>query len=417
MATTSSESRVIDSLRPRRRRPRSRRGVLLAVLPAVLLLAVLFGGAPAAGSVEVNRVMLRVNDRIATMHDYQLRLSARRAALLRAPELSEEERDRALAEAPASVLRTIWEELLIASRADQLGIVISQQQVEDAIAEQMQRFQLEDVDQLRMALAQEGLTLDRFRDSLANNLLFRAVMGRELFPRIQVSEDELRAIYRQRSDDFLVPEQVRVRELVVLGDGSSDEEEQGRIAARLREQWQQGGEPQQLADDAGDAVRLLEIGWVGPGDLASELEQAAWELEAGEISEPIVARGGVHVLQVTERRESSIQPFEQVREAIAEEERALKMRTEQEKYLLELEQRAYYEASPPPGLEEFRTATGRTLDEGGMRILEDLARPDLASDPSAAAPVEEEDEEQEEAGEDLLEDPDGDPGAEEDQGS
>ena len=52
-----------------------------------------------------------------------------------------------------------------------------------------------------------------------------------------------------------------------------------------------------------------------------------------------------------------------------------------------------------------------------MRILEDLARPDLASDPSAAAPVEEEDEEQEEAGEDLLEDPDGDPGAEEDQGS
>lgn len=357
---------------------------------AGLSLCVLVAGPLAASDepVEVNRVLLRINDRIATLHDFQQRVEARASAIRRNPELTDDQKAAALEEVQLAVLRAIWEELLIASRADQLGVVVSQQQVEEAMLEQMRRFQIENVDQLRMALAQEGLTLERFRDSLAMNLLFREVMGRELFPRVRISEDELRSLYRQRTSDFAVPEQVQVRELVVLEGAELGEVQPMELAEELARRWRAGEEPAELAEEKGEAVRLLDIGWVAPGDLAGALEQEVWPLEAGTITGPVEARGGLHVLQVVERKAETVRPFEEVREVLAGEERSRKMQTEQEKYLQELESRAYYEADPPPGLADFRTVTGRSLDEGGLRILDDLARPDLASDPAAAAPVE-----------------------------
>lgn len=363
------------------------------LLVALFLVAPFLTGPASANAaneepVEVNRVLLRINDRIATLHDFQQRVEARAAAIRRNPDLEESQQRELLEEVPLVVLRAIWEELLIASRADQLGLVVSQQEVEEAMLEQMRRFQIENVDQLRMVLAQEGLTLERFRDSLAMNLLFREVMGRELFPRIRISEDELRSIYRQRSADFAIPEQVEVRELVVLEGAELGSVDPQQLADELARRWREGEDPSELAEEKGEAVRLLDIGWVAPGDLAADLEQVVWPMAAGQVSDPVEARGGLHVLQVVERKDEGIRPFEEVREVIAGEERSRKMQTEQEKYLEELESRAYYEADPPPGLEDFRTVTGRSLDQGGLRILDELSRPDLASDPSAADPVE-----------------------------
>lgn len=56
------------------------------------------------------------------------------------------------------------------------------------------------------------------------------------------------------------------------------------------------------SDDTGSASAGGDLGWVNPGDMVPEFEQAMDQLEPGAISEPVQSRFGWHLIQVEERR-------------------------------------------------------------------------------------------------------------------
>jgi len=58
------------------------------------------------------------------------------------------------------------------------------------------------------------------------------------------------------------------------------------------------------------------IGWVVRGDLVKVLEEAAFALPVGGISEVLESPGGFHVLRVTERQEAGQATLEDVRKDI-----------------------------------------------------------------------------------------------------
>ncbi|HUP22479.1 MAG TPA: SurA N-terminal domain-containing protein [Thermoanaerobaculia bacterium] len=327
---------------------------------------------PVAAEVA-NRVVLRVNDRIVTLYDFDRQLARARADILEQARDSEQQRT-LLDNAPREVMRSLFDELLILTRADQLGLAVRDLEVDQEIREQMTRFGLSTEEEMRAALAQNGITLEQFRTNLRNQLLWREVTQEELYPRIAVDEQELRALYRERASEFAVPEQRRLREVVVLEDGGLDADGRARVAGELRAAWVAGGDPEELvagarADHGELAVALLDVGWVGPGDLAPELERAVWQLAPGDVSEPIAARGGLHLAQVLELKEQSQRPFEDVRNALLARERSRRFEQELEKYLEELEEKAYYDFRPPQGLEDFETASGRRVREGQRELL------------------------------------------------
>ena len=51
--------------------------------------------------------------------------------------------------------------------------------------------------------------------------------------------------------------------------------------------------------------------------MVKPFENAAFTLEVGKISEPVLTQFGYHVIKVTERREGRSLPFEEVREKLA----------------------------------------------------------------------------------------------------
>lgn len=321
-----------------------------------LLLALLF--APAALPAEVvNRIVLRVNDQIATLNDYQSRRQEYVREISRREE-DPEERQRMLQQAGEVAYAEMFQELLLRSRAEQLGIDITEAQVDEAVTQLRQNFQIRTDQEFQAALAQSGMNESQLREQLRGTLRLQEVRGREIASRVQLDEEDLRRYYRKNIEQFRQPEQLQLREVVVLEEGGlPTAEERARVAGEVRQAVAAG---KSLADavteHAGKGVtsNAIELGWVSPGDLDPSLEAAVWKLPKGAVSEPVEARGGLHLVQVVDRRESRVPAFNEVAEAIRQREQNRLYQEEWVKYLGELEKKSLVVATPPPDAAGYR---------------------------------------------------------------
>ena len=356
---------------------------LLALAVPVLLLA------PAALRAElVNKVVLRINDQIATLHDFEQRREGMAQEIMRQQNLSPEERRDLLAQVGELAFKDMFEELLIESRADQVGIEVAESQIDAQIGQMKENFGIQTDEQFQQALASSGMTETELRTRLRRDMRARELMGREVQSRINLDEDDLRRIYQRDREQLRQPEQRQLREVVVLEEGGLPTAgERSALAARIREAVTRGTA---LADavaehaQKGHTSNVIDIGWVSPGDLDPSLETAVWNLAPGTLSEPLAGRGGLHLVEVVERRESRIPPFSEVSEQIRMRESRERMQGEIAGYMAELEQRSLIVAEPPPGAEGFRRLLGTrpATEEERLGLAEETTPAPAQMDPA-----------------------------------
>lgn len=102
----------------------------------------------------------------------------------------------------------------------------------------------------------------------------------------------------------------------------------------------------QVSQD-GSASAGGDLGWANPGMFVPEFEQAMNRLAPGQISEPLVSRFGVHLIQVQERRQATLSEREQ-REWVRNLLREQKADEAYSSWARELRGRAYIEYREPP---------------------------------------------------------------------
>ncbi len=329
----------------------------------ISLLLLLF--LPAAGFADVNRIVLRVNDRIATLYDYE-QLKRERIMSIERSEIPPERRQELLASLGEATMRELYEELLVLSRADQLDVKIPEKSIQEALERARASFGIESEEDFERALAQSGMTRDDLREQMTRNLRIREVIGREVHSRIDLEDEDLRRHYQANLEEFRVPEQFELSELVVLDREGSDPAERAALAAELKERVAAGtltdAELESYRDE-GAVAGWIALGWVGRGDLDPSLEEAAWSLEPGAVSEPVEARGGLHLLRVNERKAAEVLTFEEVRPQIEARLGNRRFRDELAKYMSELEGRSYIVFQPPPDAAGFRPDTRAPRDD------------------------------------------------------
>ena len=138
------------------------------------------------------------------------------------------------------------------------------------------------------------------------------------------------------------------------------------ILLRLSAQLSEAGATQKLVDirkriesgqdfaalakensDDGSAASGGDLGFANPGSFVPEFEQVMNSLAPGQISQPLVSRFGVHLIQVMERREAKLSTREQRELAKA----ALREKKQEDAYAIwtqEIRGRAYVEYREPP---------------------------------------------------------------------
>lgn len=334
---------------------------------AILLTILGLAATPPVVAEVVNRIVLQVNDRIATLKDYEIRRSQMLADLEQAA-MSPDEKAAARAGVDERVFRDLYEEMILLSRADQLDIRVPDDRLDDVMVQIRQDMGVPDEESFEIALSQSGMSLEDFRERWRHNLRMREVVAREVTAEVQtgLTNEALRRIYRENPDQFRSPARVRVREVVVLDDGPLSSEEREALAAELQtilaESEDVGAAIAEYAE-GGSTSGLIEHGWVEPGELAGNLENAVFDLAEGEVSEPIPARGGLHVLHVVERSEPTVRPFDEVVGQIRQREFARLQEARMREYMDEREETSYIRIAPPPEAEGFRQARGSLAEE------------------------------------------------------
>lgn len=126
------------------------------------------------------------------------------------------------------------------------------------------------------------------------------------------------------------------------------------VSARLAEFQRRIGSGQLRFEDVardfsedGSAPQGGDLGWLSPGATVPEFEQAMDALPVGGLSDPVVSRFGVHLIEVVERREAPVDPRvlrEQARNVL----RGQKFESAYVEWVRELRARAYVELRDAP---------------------------------------------------------------------
>ncbi|MCP4200704.1 MAG: hypothetical protein GY769_02065, partial [bacterium] len=168
----------------------TRRGIQIAA--AVAVLGIWASAAGPATAEAVNRIVLRVNEEILTLHEYEERKAAEISTILADQRLDAARRQERLEQIGRVVLQNSLSEMLLLSFANQQGIRVTDSEIQEGVQTLMERQGITNDAQLQEALASSGMTLEQVRENTYRELLWQQVVGREVQPKVIIGEEELR---------------------------------------------------------------------------------------------------------------------------------------------------------------------------------------------------------------------------------
>jgi len=321
-----------------------RRAALHVVLLAVLV------SAP-AGAQIVEQVLVNVNGDILTKTEFE----QRQIAVLRTrPELgnvtpdSLELREALLEVTPQLILEAV-DELLLIQRGRELGLALGDEQFTNIVANIKTSNNLEDDADFEAALAAEGMTMDDLRRSLERQMLSSEAQRTDVVEKISVTEDEARAYYEERNQDFTTPSEVTLREFFIevpvsdRGVNVAADDAALADAVEIRSRLMAGEPFARLAAELSDAPSRANGGLIGPlrrEELAEELQTQLDAMKVGELTQLLRTPLGYQILKLESRTETKIRTFEEARGDIGTAVGEAKMAGERLKYLERLREQA-----------------------------------------------------------------------------
>ncbi|MEP6739056.1 MAG: peptidylprolyl isomerase [Caldimonas sp.] len=160
----------------------------------------------------------------------------------------------------------------------------------------------------------------------------------------------LKLVERKEGSAFTV-QQTRARHILLRPSPELSVEAATRRLVQFKRDIQGGTRSfEQLArenSEDGSAAQGGDLGWTSPGAFVPEFEEAIDALPIGGLSDPVVTRFGVHLIQVVERRQTQLdakQQREQARNILREQ----KFEDAYVEWLRDLRGRAYVELRDPP---------------------------------------------------------------------
>jgi peptidyl-prolyl cis-trans isomerase C len=240
------------------------------------------------------------------------------------------------------------EQELVRQAAVARGIEVTAAEVDAALAEVSEPFGTRE--DFAHRLRSEGFTEATYRRHVERMLAAKKYLDGIRLGAAKVSDKELEAYYRANERRLTLPEQVRVRHILLtwkpMGTGddrAAIREQMLPILERARNGEDFATLAREYSDDYATKQNGGDTGLFHRGQMAPAFETAAFALQPGEISEQVETPFGVHILRLEERKEARLLPLEEIREQLRDHIREEKMQAAVEQEVARLRQEAEVE--------------------------------------------------------------------------
>jgi parvulin-like peptidyl-prolyl isomerase len=273
-------------------------------------------------------VVAKVNGDIVTLSEFQ----ARQVAAVQVAGLSSEDRiERFLRENNARILQEAIDDLLLVQKAQEMGMRLRPDYINEIIENIKKENNIQSDDDLQQQLRREGMSLSDLKRNIERSIMKRQLLSHELESKVAVAEEEVRADYEARRAEYDRPGSLHLQEIVVKTESGSQ-----ALAGDLVRRARAGEDFAELARAYSSAATRSsggDLGRLSKGDLAPEIEKAAFALPVGGVSDPVPTPEGFRILKVVEKTEPSQVPYEEVKAEIQKRLSADRTEREYETYM------------------------------------------------------------------------------------
>jgi peptidyl-prolyl cis-trans isomerase C len=157
--------------------------------------------------------------------------------------------------------------------------------------------------------------LENFVENFTSQTLARLAIEKAV-ENIAASEEESKKFYDENPAQFMTPEEVRARHILLNDDVTSADK-----VSTIQDELKKGVSFDVLAvtysTDPSAAQGGGDLGFFGKGHMVPEFETAAFALkEPGDISDPIQTTFGWHIIKLEEKKPSAVVPYDDVKPQI-----------------------------------------------------------------------------------------------------
>ena len=191
--------------------------------------------------------------------------------------------------------------------AGDLGMTIGDTELEQALNRISDQNKMTK-EEFSSVLEQEGISYDKFRDEIRNEMLLVRLKNREVIKKIKVSEGEVdNFLHTQENSSGSTDEYHLSHIMVRIPDQASVEKIESRRqrAETALAKLNNGGDFAQVAAEFSDAADALEGGkldWRPATQLPAKIAEVLKSMKPGELTPIINSPSGFHILKLHERR-------------------------------------------------------------------------------------------------------------------
>jgi len=295
--------------------------------------------------VIVDRVVAVVNDAIILDSELQSRMLG---VLADAEQIAEpKERARRIQKLTTQMLDEMVNEELVVQAAEEAKIDIEPAEVNAALDEIKKQNGMDDA-KFAKALAEQGYTMSSYKQDLRRQLLRLRAQNQLVRPRVNITDEDVRARYDQMQRRSEAVSAVRLSHMLFKVPQQPTEQQINDAkdrAAKAMERVKAGEAFADVAKDVSDDAQTKssggELGWFERGSISPEWEQVVFAMEKGDVRGPVSGPQGLHVFNVTDIKRTDMKPFDQLKEQIRGELTRREMDKQTTQWLDELRKRAY----------------------------------------------------------------------------
>ena len=272
-------------------------------------------------AILLDRVVALVNKEVITWSElYQL---MENEATDEMKSLDEEERMKVFKENEKAFLERLINIRLQLQEAQRLGIGVTPEEIDEAIEDIKNKYSLAD-GEMESSLEQQGLTLEKYKEKLSEQILMSKLVNQQVKNKILVSDEEVND-HVKKNEETSNQESYKLRQIFFnMPESDEMKKDLEEKASYIIEKLNEGEDFSRLAQEhSEDSSAKLggDLGYIQKENLTKEFIDVLSDMEIGDSSIPFWTQQGLHIVKLEDKKTAQTEEIlkEKIRNKLLEE--------------------------------------------------------------------------------------------------